>query len=171
MLDLHCQGQLQGDFAQKLVTWFGPLLEEARDTGCLNPELYEMLNDFFSTIRCDTQDIEGVNSIIKYVCHLARNIGFKLLRARILAKKYINALDDSPQARREFVERCVQGHGVVVSAENYSYSLQLDGIDAAAAAEAREAPPPVLRPPHSQEDSLKLMCCYCVVLIKRVSNQ
>eukprot|EP00959_Pyramimonas_sp_CCMP1952_P196633 4111496-Pyramimonas_sp.AAC.1 len=56
--------------------------------------------------RLDTQEIEGVNSVLKYCTQLSSNLGWKLMSARTVLKKRLLMCADS-DARKELVESFV----------------------------------------------------------------
>ncbi len=62
-----------------------------------------MLLDLFEHWALHTQEIEGVNSVLKYTTTLAPHIGFPLLSSRISIKKllhYYGAVTDREARRR-----------------------------------------------------------------------
>jgi hypothetical protein len=87
LLQLCSLGELQDDFSNKLATLFGSEMRSAAQTGQLCPRLHDMLSLAFGILMVDTQEIEGVNSIIKYVTTISPNISTSLLQSRILINK------------------------------------------------------------------------------------
>eukprot|EP00969_Alexandrium_andersonii_P166405 7352930-Alexandrium_andersonii.AAC.1 len=62
-------------------------------------------------MMCDTQEIEGNNSIVKYICHMSKNISLPLLRARLLIKKQLaGACLKDCDSRNKFVDECAEAH-------------------------------------------------------------
>jgi hypothetical protein len=53
--------------------------------------VYNIVHSFVAAWGLDTQEIEGVNSVLKYAATLSPNISFKLLSSRITTKKLINS--------------------------------------------------------------------------------
>ena len=68
--------------------------------------------EFFRLLPCDTQEIEGANSIIKRVHSLAPNIKLPLMSARILIKKALGGqiLHSGRQARLDAINYAVETH-------------------------------------------------------------
>eukprot|EP00959_Pyramimonas_sp_CCMP1952_P390961 8193008-Pyramimonas_sp.AAC.1 len=55
---------------------FGKELMETANTGELPLSIYEFLCDVFMMWRLDTQEIEGVNSVLKYCAKISSNLGW-----------------------------------------------------------------------------------------------
>ena len=68
--------------------------------------------ELFGLLPCDTQEIEGANSIIKRVHHLAPNVKLPLMSARIVIKKALGGeiLKGGKQARLDAVHHAVENH-------------------------------------------------------------
>ena len=65
-------------------------LELSSQTGCLAVTMYRFLRDVAHMHHTDTQEIEGINSIVKHCMKLAPSMHVDLLSARIQIKKEIN---------------------------------------------------------------------------------
>jgi hypothetical protein len=71
-----------------LIEALTPLLEECvRSGGIVDVELYKCLADFIDACPLDTQSIEGENSILKHMQHLARRMLFGLSSMRMQIKR------------------------------------------------------------------------------------
>ena len=71
----------------KLRRLFARELTVAAELGTLDPTLFTLLMDVSLVWPLDTQELEGCNSVIKYVVELSPNISWQLLSSRITLKK------------------------------------------------------------------------------------
>lgn len=71
-----------------------------------------MPQDWFGMLPLDTQEVEGANSIIKRLHHLAPNIKLPLMSDRVLIKKCLGApiLSKGKQARLDAIHFAVENH-------------------------------------------------------------
>lgn len=70
-----------------IVAWCRADLQEAADKGTTGMRLYTLVNGIRCFLHGQTQDVEGVNSVIRLLCDRCRNIGLQLLDARTRIKK------------------------------------------------------------------------------------
>ena len=78
---LELAGWELGDSVVKLVRRYRSEIEHAKRTGLLSEEVWWLLMDIGSRIKCHSQDCEGANNYLKEVCKRANWITIKLLRA------------------------------------------------------------------------------------------
>ncbi len=107
---------MNGDLSTlKIAVLFRHQLSHAVSTGRLHYPLFEFLKTLFLCWPTDTQEIEGVNSIISRMVSLAPAIQLPLLSARITVKKALGTLRsktkaDTHTARNEFIKDSCQTH-------------------------------------------------------------
>ena len=101
----------------KLIILFEADVERAAETGLLSAELHGILRAAFNNLCTDSQEIEGVNSILRRIVTLAPSIRQPLLSSRILVKKHLNYLSadckskhEEKAAREGLVTAAVHGH-------------------------------------------------------------
>eukprot|EP00959_Pyramimonas_sp_CCMP1952_P405423 8497037-Pyramimonas_sp.AAC.1 len=77
------------DATQKLRALFRRELECAKDSGTLPCHLYLLLVDIGLQWTTNTQELEGMNNVVKSIGRSAPHIGWPLLSARLTSKKDI----------------------------------------------------------------------------------
>jgi hypothetical protein len=82
------------DLTLKYRLLFEYELVSASETGTFDAELWQFTQDMFDMTVDNTQDIEGLNSIIKHVVDLAPRIELKTLSARVQIKKMLGSCCD-----------------------------------------------------------------------------
>lgn len=101
--------EVDDDTTMKVRTLFRGELLLAVSDGTLDESLHALLVEVSRMWALDTQEIEGVNSIIKYATHLSPNLSWKLLSARMTIKKsYLNCADAA--AQDALLNDCVHYH-------------------------------------------------------------
>jgi len=119
LADELLQGQFDDDhsFTKKFVDFFKSELKHCSKTGMLDHFVHQLLTDFFEMMVLDTQEIEGANSIVKKMVHLAPNIHLPLLSDRLLMKKVLtpqvtsgDTADERRQARLDAIQYSVEKH-------------------------------------------------------------
>jgi hypothetical protein len=73
----------------KLRLIFERELLGAAETGKIDPVLWEFLDDLFNMTAENTQDIEGVNSVIRHIVDLAPSVSLATLSSRVVIKKIL----------------------------------------------------------------------------------
>lgn len=96
-------------FCHRLRLIFVSALRIAANTGCLDYRLWLLLETIAQQWKMDTQEIEGVNNIIKYLMALCPALAWELLASRITIKKEC-ADHKSPADREYLVTMCVDHH-------------------------------------------------------------
>ena len=89
------------------------LIEEAAETGKLHPELFKLVQTYVRMIPESTQEIEGVNGIIKHVLDQFPATGLLLLNSRVLGRKMQSlrvGASGANHAIEDEVKECVQNH-------------------------------------------------------------
>lgn len=71
LLDLLINKERPDDITNKAVHLFVDEIRVAEKSGCIPVAMWELFKDIFAQIRLDTQDIEGINSMIKYMSHIS----------------------------------------------------------------------------------------------------
>ena len=71
----------------KLVAWLHADLVAARATGKASMKLFMTIKVVRNSIHSNTQEVEGVNSIIRLISERCRTVGLDLLDARVRVKK------------------------------------------------------------------------------------
>lgn len=89
---------------------FEGLLENAAVCGMLDPELYCFLTELSREVPLDTQEIEGMNSMIKHMSRLAPNIQLPLLSSRIQIKKTYSDQLARRDARKTIIAKAIEWH-------------------------------------------------------------
>ena len=74
--------------------------------------LFELLRCVFRMIHPDTQEIEGINSLVKQITDLAPFIGIRLLTSRIVSNKSLPHFN-TPALREQLVQEFVDMHAEV----------------------------------------------------------
>ncbi len=115
--------------AFKIMLLFHTELLNTIRTGTLDPELHKLLVDVFEMMTDNTQDIEGVNSIISHIVDLAPSIGLKLLSGRILVKKTLKFAAASE--RENVIQEVCQVHSAVRRHEFDAARWEVAVLDAA----------------------------------------
>jgi hypothetical protein len=98
------------DITPKLGTIFKSDLEMAASEGRLPRRLFNLVHDMFLMLKLDTQEIEGINGLLKRICDMAPAISPDLLAARILAKKTLQVNHNTPALREKLIQECVEKH-------------------------------------------------------------
>ncbi len=98
------------DVAPKLGYIFKAELTAAASDGFLSPKLFDLLYSIFDTLKLDTQEIEGINGLLKRCIDLAPNIAVELLSSRMLAKKNLQVNFGSAAAREDLIQQCIENH-------------------------------------------------------------
>eukprot|EP00974_Lingulodinium_polyedra_P035136 3374723-Lingulodinium_polyedra.AAC.1 len=91
----------------KLRVLFAVELQEASQSGLCNKRLWRLVADLMSVWHTNTQEVEGVNSIIKKIVQLAPNVSWKVLAARISIKKGCGCMAPSRSSEEAFIQNCV----------------------------------------------------------------
>ena len=71
----------------KIVAWAKDDIEEAASLGVCGLKLITISKVIRERMTSNTQEIEGVNSIIRLISERCRNVGLDLLDARVRVKK------------------------------------------------------------------------------------
>lgn len=104
-------GQRDG-LSYNLALLFQHDLTIARDTGTIRPDLFELLRCVFRMIHPGTQEIEGINSLVKHITDLAPSIGVRLLTSRIVSNNSLPHFN-TPALREQLVQEFVVMHAEV----------------------------------------------------------
>ena len=102
--------------------WLRELLQCARDGVC-SLLFYTYLCDVAALYKLSTRDVEGSNSIIKWMGKLAPNMSWPLMSGRFVVKKYIaEELPNDPRqdpggARRQHILACCVNHHALAAEE------------------------------------------------------
>jgi hypothetical protein len=92
----------------KIVCIFYAEFVEMRSTGVCCIALWRLVYDIARMWKLDTQDVEGLNSILKHICKICPHIGWELLAARLATR---NRMGNATAARQdELVLECVALH-------------------------------------------------------------
>ena len=75
----------------------------------LRQRLHSLLYDVAWNWALHTQEVEGVNSVLKYTATLSPNISFKLLASRITVKKLIASCKTRAE-RNQLIHDCTFFH-------------------------------------------------------------
>jgi len=95
----------------KVAYVFEDLIRDAvRKRGKLDAQLHRLFALLGHALPADTQDIEGINSIIKHQLHSFPSIGLELLNSRVLAKKTSAREYKSGEMIEEEVQKCIADH-------------------------------------------------------------
>ena len=90
----------------KVRTLFLSCFQYSATTGLCTFQLHLFLTELFGMWTCDTQEVEGVNNIIKTIAKLAPNISWRLMASRVTVKKAA-ATCQSRDARTQLVNDAV----------------------------------------------------------------
>lgn len=115
--------------AWKIAHTFREELLAAVASGTLHERLFHLIQAVCRMMTCDTQEIEGMNSIIKHAIHHAPAIHLPLLNSRVLIKKSLTDLGQSSDALDKIVRQCVEAHSIGQAAledpgRYYGYELE-----------------------------------------------
>ncbi len=110
-----------GDIAPKLGTIFKTELERASNDGRLAKHMFNFLWALFSMAKLDTQEIEGINGLLKRCIDLAPHISPDLLSARMTSKKHLQVNHNSAQLREDLVTQCIEAHKETKAAHDLRY--------------------------------------------------
>jgi len=94
----------------KVVALFPEELQHAEKTGKLDANLYKLLLAISKLLMSDTQEIEGMNSVIKRVLEIAPAIGLRLVCARLMIKKWLASLAKTTEQRERVISKCADCH-------------------------------------------------------------
>ena len=122
------------DIAPKLGLCFRREIELAAQDGTLCRQLFTLLFALLSSVRLDTQEVEGINSILKRAVDLAPAISADLLAARMVCKKKLAVSYSTAPLRDGLVQTCIQAHADITVAYEKRF-----GRNAAVAAVAAPA--------------------------------
>ena len=87
----------------KLARAVLPELRLVFASGDIPKKLEAFIKSILSSVYLDTQEIEGMNSIIKSICKAAPNIHLPLLSSRLTIKKHIRSMGVSSVAQRALI--------------------------------------------------------------------
>ena len=76
----------------------------------MNQDVWCLLADISSLWRLDTQEIEGVNSLIKKMTGDSPNMNLELLSARVTIKKTMSAKLTTHEERQQGADACIEHH-------------------------------------------------------------
>jgi hypothetical protein len=96
--------------AWKMGIIFRPELEVSAREGTMARELYDLVFKIFSMIKMDTQEIEGINSLVKRCVDMAPSISPGLLSARMVTKKNLQVNYPTAELRETLVRQCTDAH-------------------------------------------------------------
>ena len=71
----------------KFAQIFRSELAACKETGTLPQRLHELLRELFTRTRPETQEVEGVNGMLKRMLTLSLAISLELLSSRMVIKK------------------------------------------------------------------------------------
>ena len=74
---------------QKMVALFAEEIREAEEQGTLPEALHQCLTHVAWLWPCNTQDVEGTNGELKFICRTAPPLLWSLLNARLKASKFL----------------------------------------------------------------------------------
>eukprot|EP00969_Alexandrium_andersonii_P026269 1146270-Alexandrium_andersonii.AAC.1 len=104
----------------KIASTLQPWLQASKSTGRLDPRIHEMFTYIAHLLPADTQEIEGMNSIIKRTMTIAPGIGLELLNTRTLLKKHLHHRQEGaflpPERLQDEVSKCLENHSAAMSA-------------------------------------------------------
>ena len=137
---------------------FGKQLEEASRTGMLHPRVHALVTAIAAAWRTDTQEVEGVNDVLKHVYRLGPNISWPLLSSRLTIKKFSGLLGSSRERRRAFVRECADFHDTTEKFLcEHTLSSRLDMVDMASC--PYEKPEPIPRLSEASAPAPDEVCC------------
>lgn len=122
------------DIAPKLGQCFRREIELAAMHGTLCIQLFTLILSLLSSVRLDTQEVEGINSILKRAVDLAPAISADLLAARMVCKKKLAVSYNTAPLRDGLVQTCIQAHAAITEA--YEKRFGRNAVAAAVAAPA-----------------------------------
>ena len=112
---------LDEHFTRKFVSLFREDLELSKKSGCIEPMLFQLLSEAFRMLPLETQEVEGINSIVKRIVKIAPSIKLPLLSDRVLIKKALSTkilagqtADERREARHDALHRCVEWHPAAI---------------------------------------------------------
>jgi hypothetical protein len=101
------------DMTRKIKHHFGDQLMHSAQTGFIHCDLHQLLDDIFEMFMTDTQEVEGINSIIKKITDIAPAIKLALLSDRVVIKKSLaDVIKDGERYTRLERRRCAIQHAV-----------------------------------------------------------
>lgn len=121
-----CQITLQTSAVLKFVTLFRLHVEEGARSGTIHPDVVTLVEAIGSCATADTQEVEGMNSIIKHVIRRSPAIALPLLSARVTGKKFL-ALHAGQ--REEELLRCIEFHDIARTALQDTSRFALCDLD------------------------------------------
>ncbi|CAK0860920.1 unnamed protein product, partial [Prorocentrum cordatum] len=105
----------------KIAKCFEDELKVTKQDGTIHPELFKLLTVIVHMIPVDTQAVEGMNSMIKFIIKLAPAIGLELLSTRLYLKKELAVLKTT---RRQSIPPGVLKDLVDESAKNHEDNMK-----------------------------------------------
>eukprot|EP00969_Alexandrium_andersonii_P173615 7675694-Alexandrium_andersonii.AAC.1 len=97
-------------FVVKLRRTFAGELARAAADGTLDGELWHLLRSVGRAIGTDTQQLEGVNSMVKHMTKLAPNMKLRLLSSRVVIKKTLSDSLRTKGERERLVQFAIEHH-------------------------------------------------------------
>ncbi len=79
-----------------------------KNTGVCDAALWRFVWDLSKLWRLDTQDIEGMNNMLKHICKIAPHIAWELLASRLVIRKSIGNIGQVEQ--EALVAECLSHH-------------------------------------------------------------
>ncbi len=110
--------QVSGDLTTlKVIVIFEQELVAAASSGMLDYELWVVVTSMFGHLHTDSQEIEGVNSILRRIVTIAPSIQQQLLSSRLQIKKHLGEQtrhakteSECKEIRSQIAASAVQGH-------------------------------------------------------------
>ena len=100
-------------FVRSLKGTFGDELRKAELDGCLDDELFDMLSVLAGNFLIDSDEIEGMNGVIKHMAKTSPNIQIKLMSSRLMIKQTLTPRKLSLDERRAIVSYAANNHHVI----------------------------------------------------------
>ena len=97
-------------FTAKFRVAFNAELFDSSQTGLLDEFIFSLLTDIANHWGLDTQNIEGINGMLKRILTLAPNISLPLMSARVCVAKNISTALNHPSSRSEIAQQAVEYH-------------------------------------------------------------
>ena len=102
--------EIIGPTTVKIKVLFRADLEYGAQTGCCTADLYNMLKETFRLAHCDTQWLEGVSGIIKYMIKRCPGISWGLLSDRIRNNRLTKRMGNRQPDFEAVIEDCIARH-------------------------------------------------------------
>ncbi len=118
------EGQLGQTASAMLKIWLKEI-QDAANTGLLDLDLWELIWDLASIWALETQELEGLNNIIRYVTKLAPNVRWATMVNRVMARKLLVGYRGNIALQSDQVANCVAHHEAAkqFAAEGGRYEL------------------------------------------------